>query len=230
MVVVGGIDPGHRYPVAALVLDQGLGIDALAERVAGDRHLLPEVRLAESASGNLEAKPGIRGLFLELDQGARHGCLGARDRSDGARDQGEGVRRRQYFDAVVAADACRLDPGGTDVRGSGMLSWLQWTLVRAPILPVAWVLAHATVLLWKALDRRYIDQAQWIVDVILKPLHPLGVWLVASIMPPLRTLVSNMPPTHLDADKVLYGFLVPIYMAVILGVLRLGRWAVTGRS
>jgi hypothetical protein len=111
-----------------------------------------------------------------------------------------------------------------------MLGWLKWTFVRAPILPVAWVLAHATVLLWKALDPRYIDEAQWIVDVILKPLHPLGVWLVATIMPPLRTLVSNMPPTHLDADKVLYGFLVPIYMAVILGLLRLGRWAVTGRS
>ena len=111
-----------------------------------------------------------------------------------------------------------------------MFGWLKWTLARAPILPVAWVLAHATVLLWKALDPRYIDQAQWIVDVILKPLHPLGVWLVGLVMPPLRTLISNMPPTHLDADKVLYGFLVPIYMALILGVLRLVRWAVTGRS
>ena len=100
----------------------------------------------------------------------------------------------------------------------------------APILPVAWVLAHATVPLMEALDPRYIDQAQWIVDVILKPLHPLGVWLVGLVMPPLRTLISNMPPTHLDADKVLYGFLVPIYMALILGVLRLVRWAVTGRS
>jgi hypothetical protein len=49
-------------------------------------------------------------------------------------------------------------------------------------------------------------------------------------MPPLRTLISNMPPTHLDADKVLYGFLVPIYMALILGMLRLVRWAVAGRS
>jgi hypothetical protein len=111
-----------------------------------------------------------------------------------------------------------------------MLSWLKWTGTRAPILPVAWVLAHATVLLWKALDPRYIDEAQWIVDVILKPLHPIGVWLVGAIMPALRTLVSNMPPTHLDADKVLYGFLVPIYMALILGVLRLLRWAVTGRD
>ena len=64
-------------------------------------------------------------------------------------------------------------------------------------------MAHASVLLWKALDPRYIDEAQWIVDVILKPLHPLGVWLVGAIMPALRTLVSNMPPTHLDADKVL---------------------------
>jgi len=110
-----------------------------------------------------------------------------------------------------------------------MLSWLKWAGLRAPMLPVAWVLAHATVLLWKALDPRYIDEAQWIVDVILKPLHPLGVWLVASIMPPLRTLVSNMPPTHLDADKVLYGFLVPIYMALILGAARLLHWAVTRR-
>ena len=95
-----------------------------------------------------------------------------------------------------------------------MVAWLKWSFARAPALPVAWVLAHATVLLWKALDPRYIDEAQWIVDVILKPLHPLGVWLVATIMSPLRTLVSNMPPTHLDADKVLYGFLVPIYLGL----------------
>jgi hypothetical protein len=60
-------------------------------------------------------------------------------------------------------------------------------------------MAHASVLLWKALDPRYIDEA-WIVDVILKPLNPLGVWLV-DMPPPLRTLVSNMPPTHLDADR-----------------------------
>jgi hypothetical protein len=32
-------------------------------------------------------------------------------------------------------------------------------------------------------------------------------------MPPLRALVSNMPPKHLDVDKVLYGFLVAIYRA-----------------
>jgi len=49
-------------------------------------------------------------------------------------------------------------------------------------------------------------------------------------MPALRTLVSNMPPTHLDADKVLYGFLVPIYMALILGLLRLLRLAVARRD
>ena len=110
------------------------------------------------------------------------------------------------------------------------MSWLKWIGVRAPILPVAWVLAHATVLLWKALDPRYIDEAQWIVDVILKPLHPLGVWLVGVVMPPLRTLVSNMPPTHLDADKVLYGFLVPVYLALILGLLRLLSWVATGRK
>ena len=107
-----------------------------------------------------------------------------------------------------------------------MMSWLKWSAARAPALPVAWVLAHATVLLWKALDPRYIDEAGWIVDTILKPLHPLGVWLVSAIMPPLRTLVSNMPPTHLDADKVLYGFLVPIYMGVIIGFFRMLRWLV----
>ena len=64
--------------------------------------------------------------------------------------------------------------------------------------------------------------------MILKPLHPLGVWLISMIMPPLRTLVGSMP-THLDADKVLYGFLVPIYMGLILGFLRLLRWVLVGR-
>ena len=101
---------------------------------------------------------------------------------------------------------------------------------RAPVLPVAWVLAHATVLLWKALDPRYIDGAQWMVDYILRPLHPVGVWLVAAIAPPLRTLVSNMPPIYLDADKVLYGFLVPIYMGLLIGLLRLSRSIVFGRA
>ena len=111
-----------------------------------------------------------------------------------------------------------------------MMAWLRWSAVRAPVLPVAWVLAHATVLLWKALDPRYIDGAQWMVDYILRPLHPVGVWLVAAVAPPLRTLVSNMPPTHLDADKVLYGFLVPIYMGLLIGLLRLSRSIVLGRA
>jgi hypothetical protein len=111
-----------------------------------------------------------------------------------------------------------------------MLSWLQWSATRAPILPIAWVLAHATVLLWKALDPRYIDSAQWLVDYVLRPLHPLGVWLVGSIAPALRTLVSNMPPTHLDADKVLYGFLVPIFVGLILGFVGLFRELLFGRN
>jgi hypothetical protein len=110
-----------------------------------------------------------------------------------------------------------------------MLAWLKWSGMRAPLLPVAWVCAHATVLLWKALDPHYITEAQWIVDTILRPLHPVAVWLVSAIMPPLRTLVANMPPTTLDADKVLYGFLVPVYMGVLLGLGRMLRWAVSGR-
>jgi hypothetical protein len=32
-------------------------------------------------------------------------------------------------------------------------------------------------------------------------------------MPPLRALVSHMPPKQLDADKVIYGFLVAICRA-----------------
>jgi hypothetical protein len=46
---------------------------------------------------------------------------------------------------------------------------MTWSATRAPLLPIAWVLAHATVLLWKALDPGYINEAQWIVDFILKP-------------------------------------------------------------
>lgn len=111
-----------------------------------------------------------------------------------------------------------------------MLAWLRWAVVRAPMLPVAWVLAHATVLLWKALDPGYIYGAQWIADNMLKPLHGVGVWLVAAVAPPLRTLVGNMPPTHLDVDKVLYGFLVPVFIGLILGQLRLLRWLIIGAS
>jgi hypothetical protein len=115
-------------------------------------------------------------------------------------------------------------------RVSGVLSWLHWSAIRAPILPIAWVLAHTTVLLWKALDPRYIDSAQWLADRVLMPLHPLGVWLIGVIAPPLRTLVSNMPPTHLDADKILYGFLVPIFVGLILGIGGFFREILFGRK
>ena len=110
-----------------------------------------------------------------------------------------------------------------------MYTWLRWSLMRAPLLPVAWILAHATVLLWKALDSRYIDGAQWIVNVVLKPLHPLGVALVGWAAPALKTLASNTPPTHHDVDKVLYGFLVPLYMGVIIGILMLFKRLIFGR-
>ncbi len=39
-----------------------------------------------------------------------------------------------------------------------MSAWLKWVSVRAPVLPVAWVLAHASVLLWKALDPAALSQ------------------------------------------------------------------------
>jgi hypothetical protein len=39
-----------------------------------------------------------------------------------------------------------------------------------------------------------------------------------------------MPPTHLDVDKVLYGFLVPVFIGLILGQLRLLRWLIIGAS
>jgi hypothetical protein len=98
------------------------------------------------------------------------------------------------------------------------------------MLPVAWVLAHATVLLWKALHPGYIFGAQWIADNMLRPLHRVGVWLVAAVAPRLRTLVGNMPPTHLDVDKVLYGFLVPVFIGLILGQLRRLRRLSIGAS
>ena len=104
-----------------------------------------------------------------------------------------------------------------------MGTWLRWAFIRGPLLPVAWVLAHASVLIWKALDPRYIDGANWIVANILKPLHPLGIWLVGLVAPALKTLTANMPPTHVDVDKVLYGFLVPLYMGLLLGIVGLVR-------
>src|SRR5262245_27444410 len=107
-----------------------------------------------------------------------------------------------------------------------MMAWLKRGAARPPARPVAGALAHAAVPSGTALAPRSSDEAGWIVDTILQPLHPHGVWLVSAIMPPLRTLVSNMPPTHLDADKVLYGFLVPIYMGIIIGFFRMLRWLV----
>src|SRR4029450_1339710 len=113
-------------------------------------------------------------------------------RTASANCHGQRVWSHQDHDTALADE-----PGGVGLRGEApMISWLTWLAARAPVLPVAWVLAHATVLLWKALDPRYIDGAQWIVDTILKPLHPLAVWMVSAILPQLRTLVANMPPTH----------------------------------
>jgi hypothetical protein len=39
-----------------------------------------------------------------------------------------------------------------------------------------------------------------------------------------------MPPTHLNADKILYGFLVPIFVGLILGIAGLFRELLFGRK
>jgi len=111
-----------------------------------------------------------------------------------------------------------------------MTEMLRWSLMRAPLLPVAWILAHATVLLWKALDLNYLTAVTWITEYVLRPLHPLFVWLISSIAPALRTFVINSRPTEQDADKIFYGFLVPIYIGIIIGVLNFFRSLFFGRS
>jgi hypothetical protein len=64
MVMVAGFHAAHLHPVADMVLDQRLGVDTPASRVAGDRHLLPEVRLAESACGNWKRTRTFAGFFV----------------------------------------------------------------------------------------------------------------------------------------------------------------------
>ena len=77
-------------------------------------------------------------------------------RSGGTGGKGQGVWRYQYLHPALVTHANGVSVGDTAVTRLQMWAWLTWTGVRAPILPVAWVLAHATVLLLKALDRRYI--------------------------------------------------------------------------
>jgi hypothetical protein len=72
MVVVGGFHVGQRGPVADLVLDLQRGVDAVPDRLAGDRHLFPEVRLVNCRK--LEANQGVRRLFHKLNQGTRRRC------------------------------------------------------------------------------------------------------------------------------------------------------------
>ena len=64
MVLVDRFHGSDRNFVSDLVLDQRLGVDAPADRVADHRHLLSEIRLAQGSCGNLEAKPGFRRLFI----------------------------------------------------------------------------------------------------------------------------------------------------------------------
>jgi hypothetical protein len=104
-------------PVADLVLDLRLGVDAVPDRLADDRHLFPEVRLVNCRKLEANQNQGVRGLFHQLNQGTRRRCGWLREvvQTVGRR-RGEGVWRRQHFKAVTAVDAGRPRFCGADLR------------------------------------------------------------------------------------------------------------------
>ena len=60
------------------------------------------------------------GFFVGWIRAAELRALSSREAAqDGAGSQGEGVRRREHFDAVVAADVVVLDSGCADLRDDG---------------------------------------------------------------------------------------------------------------
>jgi len=98
------------------------------------------------------------------------------------------------------------------------MHWLLWFLRRAAVFPFVWALAHATIFAWQAIDPSYLKWAQWTADAILKPMHPMVVWITKQLVPALETFVQNTQPTHHDAPKVFYPLFMAIYGLVSTGV------------
>lgn len=108
----------------------------------------------------------------------------------------------------------------------------MYTLVRTLLFPFAFILTHATVTLWKVIDPNQIQVATWIVDNIHRPIiHPIFVWLVTNALSVMgsfgegairgfRIYLNNNPPTHHDADKLLYSVGLLVYMWLLYSLIK----------
>lgn len=90
----------------------------------------------------------------------------------------------------------------------------SWALRRLGVLPFALVFSHATVFLWEALSPNYIYWAQLVAEWILVPIHPAVVWVVESVFPFAKTLISNKRPTHANAATIFSMMFFTLYMSI----------------
>ena len=100
----------------------------------------------------------------------------------------------------------------------------KYFLIRAGLWPFGFILAHTTIIVWKVVDPNQIEWARLIVKWLYEPIiHPAVVWLVVSILKLLgnfgssavsgfQTYLRNNPPTHHDADKILYSVLTIFFI------------------
>lgn len=85
-----------------------------------------------------------------------------------------------------------------------MFHVLRLVMGRIIWFPIAFVLAHFCVFMWKALDPNYKVYARWVADHVFANLHPAEVWLVNQFFPALSVYVSNSEPSPEDAPKFFY--------------------------
>ena len=183
---MGMVDHSDRLRLRThgpLVPGERLGLDLVADRFVGRRHLLHEIRLATGSERDLAPDKIVRRVLCELDSRARPGRGFVPSAPGGSGRQIQGVWGRQHIDAAFATAAGRTAACNHALRPSPDNTLAQMDFRACP--RPSRRLGSGPALEGPALHRR----GQGIVDVILKPLHPLGVWLVA-------TLAANAAEQH----------------------------------
>ena len=96
--------------------------------------------------------------------------------------------------------------------------WIWWSIRRGVIFPIAWVVTHATVIVWKATSPGYHSASVWVADHILKTVHPYVVSFVSGVFPFFSTFMGNTEPTHEDAVRVFYPLIMTFWGLVGIGI------------
>ena len=98
--------------------------------------------------------------------------------------------------------------------------WIFSSLSRAPSLAIGFVLAHVTVIIWKAFDKGYLAWAKWTAENILTPVHHGVVRFVDVLWPQFTIFVGNSEPTAAEAPHVYYAMLTVLFAWLIRAAVR----------